>query len=263
MAWVWRVLGAFAALAALLALSVAVATGPIRTSAGAASTQEPATAGGEAPAAAPSPSASVSLEDIPLGPIPYDRRLRAVFLGDSITRGMTEPASGEVGDRSWFYGVIDDTAGVLAYVGTIAENGMTTDWMASQAWNAVALSPDIVVVHGGTNDVSGEVEPAAVVANLEEIRRVVTSVGMRLAVCTVPPRNEPDAEARAIAVNTAIAAWAEANGVILLDTAAPLRAPGGGWKKGMTEDGLHPTPEAVALMSEAANRVLRTIPLGV
>lgn len=261
MAWVWRLLGAFAALVALLALSVAVTSGPIRTFAGEAGTPSPAADAEATPA--PVPSASVALEDIPLGPIPVDRRLRAVFLGDSITRGMTEPASGEVGDRSWFYGVVDDSTGVLAYVGTIAENGMTTDWMAAQAWNAVEMSPDIVVVHGGTNDVSGEVEPAAVVANLEEIRRVVTSVGMRLAVCTLPPRDEPDAEARAVAVNAAITAWAEANGVTLLDTAAPLRAPGGGWKQGMTEDGLHPTAEAVALMSEAANRVLRTIPLGV
>lgn len=261
MAWVWRLLGAFAALVVLLALSVAVTTGPMRTSAGEAGTQAPAADIEATPG--PSPAASLPPEDIPLGPIPVERRLRAVFLGDSITRGMTEPSSGEVGDHSWFYGVIDDSTGVLSYVGTIAENGMTTDWMADQAWNAVEMSPDIVVVHGGTNDVSGEVDPAAVVANLEEIRSIVTSVGMRLAVCTLPPRDEPETEARAVAVNAAIVAWAEANGVILLDTAAPLRAPGGGWNKGMTVDGLHPTPEAAALMSEAANRVLRTIPLGV
>ncbi len=74
----------------------------------------------------------------------------------------------------------------------------------------------------------------------------------------------PAADARALAVNDAIRVWASANDVIVLDTAAPLRDPVlGGWLPGYTTDGLHPTPEAAALMSEAAAKALRGIPLGV
>lgn len=269
MAWVWRGVAAVAALGVLLGVSVVVATVPEYRASSAAGAENVV----ETPASTPQPTEpgyqpgplipTLPPEEVPIGVIPVDRRLKAVFLGDSITRGMTEPASGEVGDRSWFYGLIDDSTGVLSYVATIAENGMTSDWMATQGWNAVEYSPDIVVVHGGTNDVSGEVDPAQVVANLEKIRTVVMSVGIKMAVCTLPPRQDPAQEARAVAVNEAIRAWAARSGVILLDTAAPLRAPGGGWNPGMTEDGLHPTAEAAALMSREAAKVLRTIPLGV
>lgn len=188
----------------------------------------------------------------------------ARFLGDSITRGMTEPSSGVVGEYSWFYNLIDDTEGVVRYGGSVAENGMSTAWMAGQVWTALYPTPDILIVHGGTNDVSGEITPPVVVNSLERIRLAAESAGVPLAVCTVPPRADPAADARALAVNDAIRAWASGNDVIVLDTAAPLRDPVlGGWLPGYTTDGLHPTPEAAALMSQAAAEALRRIPLGV
>ena len=196
--------------------------------------------------------------------IPLEQRPVATFLGDSITRGMTDPSTGVVGEHSWFYGLIDDTSGVVRWGGSVAENGMTTDWMVAQVWDALYPRPDLLIVHGGTNDVSGEITPPVVVNNLERIRLAAASIGVPMAVCTLPPRAEPAADARAIAVNEAIRVWASSNDVILLDTGTPLRDPVvGGWLPGYTTDGLHPTPQAARQMSEAAAEVLRGIPLGV
>jgi len=188
----------------------------------------------------------------------------AVFLGDSITRGATiDTTWGGVTEWSWFYRLLDDTDGVVTYGGMVAENGMTTSWMADQVFNALALGPDLLVVHGGTNDVSGEVDPAYVIANLQRIKDAADAVGVPVAVCTIPPRDDPAADARAMAVNDAIRSWAAAEGVILLDTGDILRDPLGGWRSGYTNDGMHPTPEAAVLMARAAAEALRRIPLGV
>jgi len=199
-----------------------------------------------------------------VGPIPYEERLTAVFLGDSITRGATiDPTWGEATEWSWFFRLVDDSEGVVRYGGMVAENGMTSEWMAGQAWNALALQPDILVVHGGTNDISGEVDPAYIIGNLQRIKDAADSMGVPMAVCTVPPRADPAADARAIALNAAITEWAATSGAILLDTAAPLRNPEGGWMPGYSADGLHPTPAAAVLMARAAEETLRQIPLGV
>lgn len=243
------------------ALSVVAATGPMRW---------------DVPiAAATSQTASDSADGDVLGAesddlqvppvyVPYESRPVAVFLGDSISRGMTEPTSGVVGEYSWFFGLVDPETGVVRHGGTTAENGRSTAWMAGQVWNVLYPKPDILIVHGGTNDVSGEITPPVVINNLERIRVAAASAGVPLAVCTVPPRADPAADARALEVNAAIRSWAALNDVIVLDTAAPLRDPfAGGWIPGYSTDGLHPTPSAALLMSRAAAETLRSIPLGV
>ena len=268
MDWAWRGLAALGALVVLLGVSVAVATGP--TASG--TTAAPATS---APVVAPSPSptpteglpqplptGSTSLAPAPSF-VPVEERPVAVFLGDSITRGATDPALGVVDEYSWFYGLIDDTAGAVRWGGSVAEIGMTTSWMADQATEALSLSPDILIVHGGTNDISGEIDIPYVISNFQRIKDAADAYGIPLAVCTVPPRDDPDADARAIALNAALRVWAEQEDVILLDTAAPLRDPAGGWKDGYSADGLHPLPSAGLLMSQAAAEVLRRIPWGV
>ena len=266
MTWVWRGLAAGAALLVLVGAGIAAATGP--------TTLAPRfEAAGVVPEA---PSDGASAQPLPTGdaspglatdsgePIPMADRPVAVFLGDSITRGATvDPTWGEVTEWSWFYRLLDDTEGLVQYGGMVAENGMTTSWMAGQAYNALALSPDLLIVHGGTNDVSGEVDPTYVVGNLQRIKDAADVYGVPMAVCTLPPRADPMADARSVAVSEAIRAWAEQEGVILLDTGAPLRDPLGGWRSGYSNDGLHPTPEAAVLMARAAADALRQIPLGV
>ena len=260
-AWGWRALALVGVLAILLGISLALASPRTAAPGGSAS---PATAQASPAPSTPAPPVPTPTPDAVPAVIPIDQRPVAAFLGDSISVGMTDPTTGAIGEHSWFYGLIDDTAGVVRFGGMTAENGRSTAWMAGQVWNALYPAPDLLIVHGGTNDVSGEITPPVVVNNLERIRLAAESVGVPLAVCTVPPRSDPAADARALAVNDAIRTWASANGVIVLDTAAPLRDPVlGGWLPGYTTDGLHPTPQAAQLMSQAAAEALRSIPLGV
>jgi lysophospholipase L1-like esterase len=260
-AWWWRGAAVVGAVLVLLGLSFAVASPGTVSSFGAAEpTSEPV----------PEPAAVVPIspEERPTFEattpvIPIEERPVAAFLGDSITRGMSDPDFG-VGEHSWFYGLLDDTYGVVRWGGTTAENGITTAQMVGLVWDALYPTPDLLIVHGGTNDVSGEITPPVVVNNLERIRVAAASVGVPLAVCTLPPRAEPAADARVLAVNEAIAYWAAANDVTVLDTGSVLRDPTvGGWIPGYSADGLHPTPVAAYLMSRVAAETLRNIPLGV
>jgi lysophospholipase L1-like esterase len=263
--WVWRALAAVGAILVVVGLGVAAATGPTGVAprlaaeaTGPAETEPP----GDGSLPTQDPTADPGPVEATF--IPREERPVAVFLGDSITRGATlDPSWGSVTEWSWFYRLLDDTEGVVRYGGMVAENGRTTGWMAGQAYNALALGPDILIVHGGTNDVSGEVDPAYVVSNLQRIKSAADVMGVPMAVCTLPPRSNPTADARVIAVNDAIREWAEAEGVILLDTGTPLRDPVGGWLAGYSYDGLHPSPTAAVLMARAAAEVLRQIPLGV
>lgn len=266
--WIWRGLAAVAALLVVVGIGVAAATGPTSSAptlpAPASESSVPSIDAGAPPTALPLPTGSAEPSPSPAAAVPVEQRPVAVFLGDSITRGATlDPTWGGVTEWSWFYRLLDDTEGVVRYGGMVAENGMTTNWMVGQAYNALALGPDILVVHGGTNDVSGEVDPAYIIGNLQQIKDAADSVGIPMAVCTIPPRADPAADARVVAVNAAIREWAAAEGVILLDTGEPLRDPLGGWRSGYTNDGLHPTPEAAVLMARAAAEALRGIPLGV
>lgn len=272
MIWAWRGLAAVAALLVLAGIGVAAATGPTATAPLISASQEvdvpaesdPDAAASPSPQPLPTGSAAPSADPAVAAFIPIEERPVAVFLGDSITRGATVDTTwGDVTEWSWFYRLLDDTDGVVQYGGMVAENGMTTSWMAEQAYSALALGPDLLIVHGGTNDVSGEVLPEYVIGNLQRIKDAADAAGVPMAVCTIPPRDDPAADLRAVAVNAAIRTWASAEGVILLDTGETLRDPFGGWREGYTNDGLHPTPEAAVLMARAAAEALRRIPQGV
>lgn len=261
-AWSWRVAAVVVVGLILLIAGVATATGSTPRSA------QQQSAGPDGAVAVPAPvspdpavpDAGVDLTEY----VPSEQRPLTAFLGDSITRGMTDTSTGVVGEHSWFFGLLDDTTGSVRLTSVIAENGMSTSWMAGQVWSTMYPTPDLLIVHGGTNDVSGEITPPVVTNNLEQIRLATESVGVALAVCTLPPRSEAAADARVLAVNAAIIEWAAQNDVIVLDTGSPLRDPVmGGWISGYTTDGLHPTPQAAELMSEAAAKTLRQIPLGV
>ena len=260
-AWWWRGAAILGAVIVLLGISLAVASPGTVSSPGAAEpTSEPVA---EQPTAPPSPPVVLPPADTTIPLIPVEQRPVAAFLGDSITRGMTDPDFG-VGEHSWFYGLLDDTYGVVRWGGTTAENGITTAEMVGLVWDALYPTPDLLIVHGGTNDVSGEITPPVVVNNLERIRVAAASVGVPLVVCTLPPRAEPAADARVLAVNEAIEYWAAANDVTVLDTGSVLRNPTvGGWIAGYSADGLHPTPVAAYQMSRGAAETLRKIPLGV
>lgn len=219
------------------------------------------------PAAAATPSATGELplllppaED-PLDTppvIPVEERARAVFLGDSITRGTSDFASGALGDWSWFYHLVMAPDAPVAFAGGIAENGMLTQWMAGEVWQALSYQPDLLVVLGGTNDIDASLRPEQIIANLQVIRDATAGAGVAMAVCSIPPSDDARKDVRIREYNDALRAWADIHDVVYLDTAAPLRGSEGmGWAPMLTNDGVHPTAEGARLMSQAAATTLR------
>lgn len=219
------------------------------------------------PIAAPTPSASAELpllvppaEDPLDSPpvIPAEERARAVFLGDSITRGTSDFASGALGDWSWFYHLVMAPDAPVTFAGGIAENGMLTSWMASEVWQALSYQPDLIVVLGGTNDIDSSLTPEQIIANLQVIRDAAASAGVAVAVCSIPPSPDVRKDVRIREYNDALRAWADTHDAVFLDTAAPLRGSEGiGWAPNLTNDGVHPTAEGARLMSQAAATTLR------
>lgn len=191
-------------------------------------------------------------------PIPVEERPKAVFVGDSITRGDSEFASGYVGEMSWFYALVSAPDAPIAFAGGVADNGMLTSWMADHVWEALSLQPDMLVVLGGTNDISSGVSTQESLGNLQRIVDAAHQAGVKVAVSTIPPSDQEGLDQRARDYDAALVAWADSAGVIILDTAAPLRgAEGRGWGDGLTRDGTHPSAAGAVLMSQAAATTLR------
>lgn len=190
--------------------------------------------------------------------IPLENRPKVVFIGDSITLGTSDFASNFVGDRSWFYALVNAPDAPVAFAGGVADNGMRTSWMAEHVWDALSKQPDMLIVLGGTNDVAPGADPATSLANLQRIVDAADQAGVKVAVCTIPPSDRPNVDELARAYNDALKIWADSTGIILLDTAAPLRGPEGlGWAPGLSADGTHPTAEGAVLMSQSAATTLR------
>jgi lysophospholipase L1-like esterase len=257
--------GALAAVC-LVAVGAAIVIGMRPGNAAAAnpntSTQTPA--GVSAPgnsSGAPVSLAPLIAPDDPLAQpsiIPLENRPRVVFMGDSITLGTSDFANSYVGDRSWFYALVNAPDAPVAFAGGVADNGMNTSWMAEHVWDALSKQPDMIIVLGGTNDIAPGNDPASSFANLQRIVDAAAQAGVKVAVCTIPPSDRPNVDELARAYNDALKIWADSTGIILLDTAAPLRGPEGlGWAPGLSADGTHPTAEGAVLMSQSAATTLR------
>lgn len=203
--------------------------------------------------AAPEVAAEAAVDDAIRTPI------RAVFLGDSITVGNSDLANGVLSPQSWFYGLVDEETDPMVYAGGVAENGRNTGWMAEHVDEALALDPQLLVVLGGTNDIGAGLPAEETMANLRTIKAAADSAGVRMAVSTIPPLSDSDLGGRVDLVNATIRVFAAESGALLLDTTTVLSDGQGGWRPGLTTDGIHPNEEGARLMAEAAAASLSTL----
>lgn len=256
----WVLIGVPVAVAAVVAAGALVWAAVGQTS-----SVVPAVAAPVTSASPPSGSASLPpVTALPATPAPAPSlspccgKPRLAFLGDSITRGTSDLAAGVFGDRSWFFAMVEGPAAPFTYAGGIADNGMTTAWMAEHAGEALDTNPEMLVVLGGTNDIANWVEPTVVLANLESITQQAHARGIAVAVSTIPPSSFEDLGPRAVAMNVAIRAWVQARGdVVLLDPWTLLADEQGAWLPDLTPDGIHPDADACRLMAnDAAARIM-------
>ena len=155
-------------------------------------------------------------------------------------------------------------SGVSQVAGTFGVPGCTTNDMVARLPDCVASTVDIFVVHGGTNDVTGNASYATITANLKLCYETLVGAGKRVVAMPILPRSlatDTTAQLQVLSrVNKWIRAycrreiWANPNQVLVYladptryftdgtsTTGKPIGAAAAA-NGAMTYDGLHPSP---------------------
>ncbi len=177
----------------------------------------------------------------------YNRIAKAnnstVFLGDSISLTnqdyVNEPWPSQVWIRSDAEVLKSGDAGVP---------GNTTAMMLARIEDVLAIHPANCVILGGTNDLSS-VDPATIVAHLDEIAGTLQAAGIRPILALVPPRD--GAVGLVQALNRAIQNYADGKNLKAVDFYSVLADPAtGSYAAGNSVDGIHPSDRGAQLMAE-------------
>jgi lysophospholipase L1-like esterase len=226
----WLVVGLV--LAASLALVVAVlAPGSIRDR----GASDPTGAAQSTPTASPSQ---------PPPPPP----IRLVAVGDSITVAGGDIPTGVFTDLSWVRYAVGEP---VVPAGGWAVSGATTAQMAD-GFAPPAGEPYVLVIFGGTNDVSLDLPFAKSAPNLVAIAERAQDA-QRVIVTAIPPLT--GREAQAAQYNADLAALAAQEGWTFVDPMAPVSVDGR-WVDGMTHDGIHPSAAGAQLIGTGIRQAL-------
>jgi lysophospholipase L1-like esterase len=130
----------------------------------------------------------------------------------------------------------------------------TTQMVVREESDALIYQPAIVIVMGGTNDLKRHEKTKNILFRLSTIVQRAQTQGAVTVICTVPPRTGYGKQV--LALNRAIREYATRLNVPLLDFYGPLGTASGGWKRGLTKDGIHPNLRASDLMTALAEQQL-------
>lgn len=130
----------------------------------------------------------------------------------------------------------------------------TTQMMARIDKDVLAYKPSLVIMMGGTNDLRIGGRATSIVRRLDLMVDQIRASGATVVLCTVPPRSKY--EKQALALNASIRAYAADTKLPLLDLYSSVGNRRGGYRKGLSIDGVHPTRHGEDLMTAEALRQL-------
>jgi lysophospholipase L1-like esterase len=135
--------------------------------------------------------------------------------------------------------------------------------------DVIALSPKVVVILAGTNDISGNTGPMTlgeIEGNLQTMTELARLHGIRVVLASVLPVNDytersklffplrpPD---QILELNRWIKDYAARNNFIYLDYFSTMVDEKGLLKRGLSEDGLHPNDKGYAVMAPLAQKAI-------
>lgn len=177
-------------------------------------------------------------------PAPANGEKRVVFIGNSITEGWVK-AHPDFFAKNHFVG-----RGI---------SGQTSPQMLLRFWaDVVALSPKIVVINAGTNDIaenSGKYDAGFTLNNIRSMAMIAKSNNIKVVLASVLPAGgfkwRPeilDAPAKIDSLNSRIKDFAKANHFVYVDYNTALRDENGAMQKQYANDGVHPLPIAYDIM---------------
>ncbi len=179
-------------------------------------------------------------------------RVRAVFLGDSITENWL------LADPALFSGGIVNR-GI---------SGQTSPQMLVRFYaDVVALHPRVVHIMAGTNDLAGNTGPTSAVQfenNIQAMCDLAHAGGIRVILASIPPAASfswrpgvrPAAQIREL--NAWLKAYAARQRLVYVDYYAALADASGAMRADVSHDGVHPHRTGYALMRPLAEKAIAT-----
>ncbi|MGC9199658.1 MAG: SGNH/GDSL hydrolase family protein [Acidobacteriaceae bacterium] len=185
-------------------------------------------------------------------PPPANGEQRVVFLGDSITDAWGRQTG------VFFPGKPYVNRGI---------SGQTTPQMLIRfQQDVVHLSPAVVVVLAGTNDIAGNTGPSTptmIEDNFISMADIARQSGIKMVIASILPAAaypwspgiHPVEEIRT--VNAWLKDFCEKNGLVYLDYYHALASPQGGMLPGLSSDGVHPTAAGYQVMTPLAEQAIQ------
>ncbi|WP_427174467.1 SGNH/GDSL hydrolase family protein [Arthrobacter sp. 92] len=151
---------------------------------------------------------------------------------------------------SWFRQTVE--AGTIPGVrlGAFASQPGASATVLTAKLDEAAASKGIVIVQAGTNDLLSAVGADRTAANVEDLIDGVKARGAKPVVALIPPSAKRGPEV--LDTNKLLTAYATANKIGLLDVTTAVETPGGQWKDGLSDDGVHANQAGAKLMADAA-----------
>jgi lysophospholipase L1-like esterase len=128
--------------------------------------------------------------------------------------------------------------------------------------DAIDLHPSVVLILAGTNDIAGNTGPttlAQIEGNLESMAQLARANHMAVVLCSVPPSvrywwhpHLPNPAPRIAALNKWLQGYAAREHYAYVNYYAAMKDASGGFKPGLSADGVHPAPAGYAVMAPLA-----------
>ena len=176
---------------------------------------------------------------------------RVVFIGNSITEGWSQYFP------TMFPGKPYINRGI---------SGQTTPQMLIRFRpDVIALSPKVVVILAGINDIAGNTGPSTlemIEDNLASMTELAQSNGIRVVLSSVLPaidfpwRPGLEPAPKVIALNKWIKSYAAKRRAVYLDYHSAMSDANGGMRAGLASDGVHPTEAGYRVMAPLAEQAI-------
>jgi lysophospholipase L1-like esterase len=185
---------------------------------------------------------------------------RVVFMGDSITDSWPQPRNGDYFTNN------------TAYVGRGISGQTTPQMLIRFRPDVIDLTPKVVVILAGTNDIAGNTGPMTDqeiennIASMSELAKannikVVLSSILPTAAYHPPANGMPQTVQRPMARIRAINDWMKAYAAkerhIYLDYFSAMLDASGLMREDLTGDDLHPNPKGYAIMAPLADVAIK------
>lgn len=171
---------------------------------------------------------------------------RVVFIGDSIT-------------ELW---KLETSFPGAPYINRGISGQTSSQILLRFRQDAIDLHPSVVVILAGTNDIAGNTGPATLTqieGNLESMAELARANHIGVVLCSVPPSVNywwhprlPNPAARIAALNRWLEAYAASKHYFYVNYYAAMKDAAGGFKHGLSVDGVHPSPAGYAVMAPLA-----------